>query len=437
MAVNPQNRSSKKRWLLLLPTILLVAGGFWAYRIAKTLAGSRPVSDLLSELRDPRSQFPGKDRIVILIAGKDYNHTDQDIAYTTGSRSDTIMLVSADLATHQLSAVGVPRDTRVTAPDGVTGKINGTFQRGGIKLLAKTIEQEYGVHADYGVVLKPDAVKEIVDSLGGVEVEAKDRMFYEDSWDDLKIDLPAGRFRVNGEQAVGFVRFRKSGTHRYDEHKNKISVPYRPSKEEGDLSRIDRQQQLIRAMLAEVARPGNLVHLDRILDVAFDQVDTNLTRLQMLALAQTFRGGTGAGLGGLSIPGKDGNVGGMYYWLADKERASLTLKWVLFGDEAAGKQLTRVLVTSNAREFNEAKQLAEKLDDLGYSASASLTRRDMPTKTEVVYHSASFEEMGRQIAAIAGNAPLTKEPTDPRNYWIPEVKINMGKTTKGLLTARP
>lgn len=333
MTDKPKNK--RRRWLWLIPAVPLVLAGIWAYRVANALSGGHP-GDLF---RDPASQFGGKTRVVLLIAGKDYSHTAQDIAYTTDSRSDTIMLVSADLAHRTLSAVGIPRDMRVTAPDGVTGKINGTFRRGGIQLLEKTIEQQFDIHPDYEIVLKPDAVKAIVDSLGGVEVEVADRMFYEDAWDDLKIDLPAGRYRINGDQAVGFVRFRESGRHRYDAQKHVIPVKYVPSKEEGDQRRMARQQQLIKSMLAEASRPANLVRLDQLLNVGFGQVETNLSRLQMTALARMFRGASGAGLGGVSLPGKDAMVGHTYYWLADKKRSSLLLKSVLLGDEAAAKEL--------------------------------------------------------------------------------------------------
>jgi polyisoprenyl-teichoic acid--peptidoglycan teichoic acid transferase len=421
-------QSNRKRLTLTLFVLILFGiGGAWVYRIARSLAGKNGnIGDVLVGIRDPRGKFPGKSRIIILLAGKDYNHNAQDIAYTTSSRSDTIMLLSADLEHAKLTAVGIPRDTRVTAPDGVTGKINATFQRGGIKLLASTITQQFGIVPDYSVVLKADAVKSIVNSLGGIEVDVLDRMFYEDSWDDLKIDLQPGRYRVNGEQAVGFVRFRKSGTHRYGPRKEKIPVPYVPSKEEGDLRRIERQQQVVHAMLAEVTKPQNIVRWNEILDVAFGQIETNLSRPQMLGLATILRSSAGSPLGGSSIPGKDANIGGTYYWKADIPRAKATLQWLLLGDEAAGRSLVRVSIMCDKAEQVPAQALSDELEKSGFAVTTTTTRKVMPLQTTVIYHTATFEAFAKSIAASSGNMPIRKEPIDSRMYWVPEIRVEFG-----------
>jgi len=417
---------------------LVLAGGVWGYGILKVIAGpGHSVTDAIGSLTDPRSSFPGQDRFIILIAGKDYNHTDKDIEFSSGSRSDTIMLLSADLEHHELTAVGVPRDTRVTAPDGKTGKINGTFQRGGVKLLAKTIEELYGVHVDHTVVLKADAVRAIVNSLGGVDVDTLDRMFYEDAWDDLKIDLPAGHQRLNGDQAIGFVRFRKSGDHRYGPNKEIIPVPHVPSKEEGDIRRIDRQQQLIHSMLDEVKRPGNIARLGSILDVAFGQVETDLSRTQLMSLARIFKDASKTGLSGASLPGKEGMVDGTSYWLADVERSKETLKWILDGDQAAGRKLARVVVYSNAAGRKEAKDAEDKLAQNGFTTVTHSSKATLPTTTEVVYHSALFEQAAKDIAKTLGVNGVRKDPIDPRAYWIPDIKVSIGSPATAAASTVP
>ena len=425
-------------WLLLIPGVLVIAGGTWAYRVGSSLAGNgEGIGKVIRTVLDPRSAFPGQDRIVILIAGKDYNHTAKDIEYTTGSRSDTVMLLSADLANAKLSAVSIPRDMRVTAPDHVTGKINGTMQRGGIALLQKTVEQQFGIKPDYHVVLKADAVKEIVNALGGVDVEARDRMFYEDAWDDLKIDIPKGPNRLNGQGAVGFVRFRKSGDHKYGPNLEIIPVKKIPSKEEGDLRRMERQQEMIHAMIAEVKKPSVFIHLDHILDVAFGQVETNLSKTQLTALGEIFKNSSNSGVAGTSIPGKDAMINKTYYWVADIPRAKLTLQWLLYGDDRAGRQLARVYVYGGPADTATVRDDVARLRTDGFSVAGGTTRRPLPTQPEVVYHAAAFEQMAHVVADSLGHATVRKEIADPGNTGLPDIKVDLPAGVAGVPATTP
>ena len=135
-----------------------------------------------------RDQFPGKNRINVLLIGMDYSYlwTKRDpklsgARYTKNSRADSIMMMSLDLDNGKVSALSIPRDTRITAPDGRTGKINGTFSRGGAPLLRQAVTNLLGVAPDYYIAVKPDAVRDMVNALGGVNVQTKDAMEYNDS----------------------------------------------------------------------------------------------------------------------------------------------------------------------------------------------------------------------------------------------------------------
>ncbi|MGV3615483.1 MAG: LCP family protein [Fimbriimonas sp.] len=407
--------------------MLLIAvsvGAVWAYRLANSFVqpGSNPIK-VWSGLMNPKGEFPHS-RPVILVVGKDYNHDRKGMAYTKDARADTIMLIAADLNTPKLTAVSIPRDTRVTATDGVTGKINGTLQRGGVNLLKDTITSEFGITIDHYLILKADAVKVMVDAVGGVDVEPIDDMFYEDNWGGLKVDLKAGPQRINGEQAVGFVRFRKWGDHRVGPNGEIIPVRSRTSKEEGDIRRTERQQQLVRAVTSEAMRPQNLLNAPKLVDTAFDQVETDLSRTQVLALATIFKSGGASGLAGSTIPGEDKTEGGVYYWSPDKERAALTFSWLLHGDEMAGRKLTRVAVYNASKERRAASEAAQNLESLGYTAFASGRARGEPV-AEVVYRKAAYEEAANLIAKTLNIATVRKDIADANAYWLPEIKVTL------------
>jgi hypothetical protein len=253
-------------------------------------------------------------------------------------------------------------------------------------------------------------------------------MFYEAFWGDLYIDLLPGRQRINGKQAVGFVRFRKTGDHRVGPKGESIPVDMPPSKEEGDIRRTERQQQLIRALMAEAFKPHNLTQAGRLIDVAFDQVDTNLSRTQVLALATVFRDSSG-GLSGSVLPGTDSMSGDLYFYEVDHERARLMCQWLLRGDEAAGRKLTRVEVHNASNVAGVGRRAAEQLSALGYSAFAVNGRE---TVSEVVYRKAAYEETAREIAQTLGIDQIRKDPSNPNATWLPEIKVILTTTPLGL-----
>lgn len=407
--------------------VLLAVVGVKVYQVVGSLTkGGGKITDVIDAMQDPRKLFPGQDRLIILIAGKDYNHDSKDQAYTTGSRSDTIMLLSMDLAHSKLSAVSIPRDTHVTAPDGITGKINGTFQRGGIKLLGDTINQEFGIKPDHYVVLKADAVKEIVNAVGGVDVNAIDDMFYEDYWGDLKINISKGEHHIDGQQAVGFVRFRKTGSHRFGPKGEKISEYHHPSLEEGDIRRGERQQQLIHALITQGLQPGNLMQVDHLVDVAFKQVETDLTRTQLLALAKLYKqsqGGTN--VDGASVPGKDAMIGGTYFWDPDIEKAKLTMNWILKGDDAAGRELTNVVVYHTSPKADNARNIAKQIEGLGFHVQMGGHPKGdtVPTQSEVLFRKAAYQSFAQSIATSLKIQTVSKDTSNPAAYWLPEVKV--------------
>ncbi|MEZ0324655.1 MAG: LCP family protein, partial [Fimbriimonas sp.] len=157
----------KRVWLkrsLLACLFLALIASVWAYNLARsfTSAGGG-VTEVWAGISNPRVLFPDKDRIVILVIGKDYNRDKKGMPYSKDSRADTIMLISADLEHQKLATISIPRDTRVEDDHGVTHKINAMFKNGSPALLKRTLLREFGIYPDYHLVLKDTAVKQLVD----------------------------------------------------------------------------------------------------------------------------------------------------------------------------------------------------------------------------------------------------------------------------------
>ncbi len=421
-----------KRWqcalLIGIPFVALLGGGAYVWRVTRAFSDhGQSLGEIWQGIKEPRKQFPAdKSRITLLLIGKDYNYTNKDILYTKGARSDTIMLMSIDLDKKTMSAVSIPRDSHVIAPDHKEGKINGTFSRGGVKLLQKTLEKMFGIAIDYHVIIKDDAVKNIVNTLGGVDVETLDAMKYSDHWAGLNIDLPKGKQHVNGEQAVGFVRFRE--VKRLDLNQAGQIVPVAhvvPSLEEGDLRRTARQQQMIKAMMRSANSPGNMVRAGDIIETSFKQFDTNLTRLQMLGLATLMKGSDHNEILSATLPGKDVHMSWGMALDLDKPRSQATIDWLILGKEDRAKDTVKVSVYNGTTINGAAKVTAATLTKKGFLTTSQGNVGDVVDATTVVYHKTAFQPIAAQVAKIIGATKVIKQSTDVQDE-ASEIIVNIG-----------
>ena len=181
-------------------------------------------------------------------------------------RSDTMLLVQIDPDQKTVNILSIPRDTQVEFPGrpGVT-KINHANLVGGPRLAAKVVSHNLnGVSIDRYVRVNTAAFRELVDALGGVEVVVPYPMKYTDQTQGLYIDLEEGRQLLTGEEAEQFARFRSDGN--------------------GDIGRVQRQQQLIRALRDRVMTPTIVPSLPNILQLLREHIDTNLTPEELLSL---------------------------------------------------------------------------------------------------------------------------------------------------------
>ena len=120
--------------------------------------------------------------------------------------TDTIMLVHmpALWSDTPTTMVSIPRDSYVEIPDYGTDKINASFAVGGAPLLAQTVEQATGVRLDHYAEVEFDGFARLVDAIGGVTMCPPEPIS-----DPLAgIDLPAGCQKLDGRNALGYVRTR-------------------------------------------------------------------------------------------------------------------------------------------------------------------------------------------------------------------------------------
>ena len=197
--------------------------------------------------------------------------------FEAGRRSDTIILIHLSAKQDKATLLSFPRDAWVEIPAYKgraqhMGKINTAFAQGGPALAVATVERLTQVRIDHYIEVNFAGFLRMVDALGGVDVCLAKAQKEKDSG----INLPAGRSRIKGPQALAFVRQRKG-------------LP------RGDIDRIARQQQFLGAMLRRATSVGviaNPVRLVRFLQTVTDsvQVDENLSFNDLKDLALELRG---------------------------------------------------------------------------------------------------------------------------------------------------
>ena len=215
----------------------------------------------------PRSDGERKseDYYTVLILGRDTGG---------GGNTDTMLLASYDVTNQKATVMSIPRDTMVNIPYDVK-KINGVYNyygggEKGIQALYKEISQLVGFEPDYQVIVEWEAVGEIVDAMGGVWFDVPRDMDYEDPYQDLSIHLDKGYQLLNGEQAMGVVRFR-DGVNGY---------------KTGDIGRIETQQAFLKAMVEQLLKPEIVLKINQLIEVFQDNVTTDLSFQNILWFAK-------------------------------------------------------------------------------------------------------------------------------------------------------
>ncbi|MBZ6142021.1 LCP family protein [Streptomyces olivaceus] len=196
-------------------------------------------------------------------------------------RSDTTILLHLAADRDSATAVSLPRDLMVDVPgchrpDGSLAgptftQFNSAFSVGGSACSIRTVEKLTGIRIDHHVVVDFQGFKEMVDALDGVEVCLRKPVDDKDA--DLR--LPAGRVTLDGEQALGYVRARKS------------------LGDGSDTDRMDRQQRFLGALVNKAQSNGvllNPVKLYPVLDAATSSLTTDPNLANLRGLYDLVRG---------------------------------------------------------------------------------------------------------------------------------------------------
>lgn len=237
-------------------------------------------------------------RHTVLLVGVDQRPEDKSIGNT-----DTLLVVTGNLQTQELAVLSIPRDTMVQIDGYGTGKINSVARRGsGLRATVEAVEQLIGQPIDGYVLTNFEGFKQIIDVLGGITVTVEKDMYHiTGDTEDGVIDLRQGTQRLNGDQALQYVRFRNDQL--------------------ADIGRIRRQQTVIGALGEELLQTRTLAKLPQIIPELYAAVETDLSLGQMLAMSRYIIHLDITRIVSKTLPGQPLEEEGISYWVVDPEES--------------------------------------------------------------------------------------------------------------------
>lgn len=227
-----------------------------------------------------------------------------------GLRTDSIMVASYNLETKQVTMMSVLRDTRVYV-NGKFRKINAAFALGKTDLLLKTLKETFDIDINYYVTIENTAFVDLMDELGGIDIEVPYDMNYDDPYQNLHIHLKKGMQHLDGAKCEQFVRWRKNNTG--------------PSK--GDIERVKNQQAFMKAVFDQKMNLATVTKINSLFKVVKKNVNTNLTLRECLAFVPLIKQMSGGdSLTTLEMPGEGKTVYGASYYIYDAEETQTILR---------------------------------------------------------------------------------------------------------------
>ena len=200
--------------------------------------------------------------------------------YGEGGRSDTMMMMSLDNRREKIKLTSFLRDTLVYVPEYGEHKLNSAYAYGGAELSIQTIEANFGVQIDRYAVVNFETFKDIVDIMGGVEMELTDdeilyincQIAQNNQSEYLPEGTEAGMVLLNGQQALWHARNRGG-------YVNGVYF-------EGnvDWDRVQRQRDFLNAVMDKL-RTASLSEIVQIINAVGPNITTNLKNSEITALA--------------------------------------------------------------------------------------------------------------------------------------------------------
>lgn len=408
-------------WALFGLAVAVLAGGY--IYLDDTLEAAAPDTPEAREARAAtRPALPGQPKNILLI-GSDTRPSDGD-----RGRSDSLILVRMDPNRDLIAMLSFPRDLWVDIPGAGQGKINSAYSIGTATTI-KTVEQLTGEPVNGYVIVDFSGFANLVDEVGGVYLDV-DRRYYNKNigtaaTNYADIDLQAGYQKLDGAQALSYVRYRHT---------------------DSDYARIARQQQFLSELKRQTKQLDNLTNVTSFRKIFGENIETSIRNprsfLELLNLALTAPKDR---IARVSIQGGSAMINGASVEMADPaEIAEKVALWrePEFEQETSTTKKPKdpaevdVTVLNGSGQLLAADRVAHLLAGKRYATAVGGDAETLDHQTSAVYYAPDFREPARRIAALMGPTATIGALTDAEARGN-EVVVVTGADFPGVLATPP
>lgn len=252
-----------------------------------------------SDLREEAVE-PIKDNVSILFIGVD----ESDVRQESNSLADALLVATLNNKDKTVKLLSIPRDSYVYDPIRERkDKITHSHGFNGTRGTVETVEHFLDIPIDYYVKMNFNAFIDVVDAIGGIDVEIPYDHIELDENDQRTIELKKGYQHLDGRHALALARTRKL---------------------DSDVERGKRQQMILQAIMKEAFTVKSIPKLGNIIDAIGDNMKTDIKPNEMKSFLEYVKGGLPE-ITTLNIGGTDDRSRGPYYWIVDEDDLEETI----------------------------------------------------------------------------------------------------------------
>lgn len=385
---NKKKKSKKhtvlKTLLILILIIILTVVGYFIYGTIRNGGGTQGL--VATAIGQTKEDIENLEPFSALLLGSSLNMT------------DTIMIFKYNPQTQNAYLISIPRDTYTgynKAYATSSDKINCLYQGEYPEKTLAAVNRVTGLDLEYYIVVDTEALKALVDAIGGVYFNVPIDMKYTDKKQDLYINLKAGYQLLDGNKAEQVVRFRH----------NQDGTSYDFEYGDNDTGRMKTQRNFLKAVMSQTLTPSNIVNIGKFIDIAQTYVKTNIpidVMKQYVAPAVNFNVDN---LETGTIPGINEKCNGVWVFIANKLKTANYLTEMnnkLAGiDDIPEEELENIKIeilngSGKTTNLTEAKNI---LEDAGFTVSKT-GKTNFTAKTSVINKSEVSENILTSIKTL-------------------------------------
>lgn len=396
---NTKRRKKKSHkgpiFLIAFFLILAAVGGFYVYLLNFSSNSSKLPSPNISK------QVEKDEPVNILVMGVDIGNPENS---AEPKRTDTIILLHYNPVNQKAEMISIPRDTLIQI-NGKNQKINAAHAFGGVNLLVEEVEELLSIDVNYYAKVDYDGFRNVIDSIGGVDVTIPNNMYYDDASQSLHINFKKGdNVHLDGKKAEEFFRWRQNndGT----------------GLANGDIGRIENQHMLMEKVIDKFKSPAILLRIPSLMSALPKYVETNMNPDEIIKYAYNFGYKVDkSNMKMATLQGEGEYINGVSYYIFKKSlnKQILTVLHEESNVETFDKSSFKIDILNGTNRNGLAARVSSKLQQKGY-VNIKTANGNKSTKSKLVVNGLS-KEVG-QILKRDFNIENIEYNEDGENNYI-------------------